>query len=122
MQLSMPQSLGQLQTYPWALVLDRNGVESGTREKLEPVSNTLPTLFNQRRTSDGAIDNPFLPLDASNGTGLLGSFETLYAASLSLGTSLQIVDIDEFNPTPFYNKVQGTAADIDNLISRAIRS
>ncbi|KAK9688180.1 hypothetical protein K7432_014492, partial [Basidiobolus ranarum] len=118
--LSDPLVLGSLQTLPWTLVLDKPGVSSGQKRMRSPVSNIMD--IRNRNAND---------------SGLLGSMETNYF--LNFGTMKEIPKelpnneaellsiwenggLPSILEVPYFDKGFTTKDDIDDELSRNIRS
>ncbi|GBB91646.1 hypothetical protein RclHR1_01900011 [Rhizophagus clarus] len=99
----VPFFLVQHQTFPWAFVRDAEGVDSGTKPKLNPVSNII----------DFYPDNVIL----SQSKGLLGTIDTNYYENITSDAGINV----SFQPVPFFDKRQGTIEDFDDLISNNVK-
>jgi ABC-type multidrug transport system ATPase subunit len=109
-QLLVPVVLAQAQTFPWAVVLDAVGVDTGTRTR-QPATITLAT-------------------NSSTGTGLLAQVDTNYFATVtktntSVLPGLPPFKVSSFQPVPFYQKLSpttATASDVDDALTEYIRT
>jgi hypothetical protein len=110
-QLALPVKLAQLQTYPWAAVLDLNGASSGSKPKLSAIRSA---------TQLGALQN------STNGDGLLSLIETNAYVNIvtSNDTSKPPFGVDALLPVPFYEKLSAgkTEEDADDFLTERIQA
>ncbi|CAG8542671.1 8781_t:CDS:2 [Paraglomus brasilianum] len=105
-QLMKPFYLAKYQTYPYFFVTDIGDANSGTKAALPAVSD--PSKF---------YTDDFLK---TQGTGLLGQFDTNYYVDFSRDNDQY--SIAGFKPVPYFEKLNNSANDMDNLMADRIQS
>ncbi|ORX91953.1 hypothetical protein K493DRAFT_409054 [Basidiobolus meristosporus CBS 931.73] len=121
--LANPVVIASMQTYPWALVLDKPGVNSGQKDMRPPLGGDDSLTASRLQVND---------------SGLLGSVATNYFLDFSnitkvpkaipsndISEILQLVqdgEVPQVQQVPYFNKVSGSPSDVDTQLLDRIQS
>ncbi|KAI8051265.1 hypothetical protein BDF22DRAFT_692827 [Syncephalis plumigaleata] len=97
------------QNYPWAIVYDASGVDSGSKEK-QPLITNIFDVMSKLNSTQGQ-------------SGFLGKLDTNLYAAASYDKATMSPKLNGFQPVPYFEKPSvKSPEDIDNILFDHIRS